>query len=145
MTKSGRELAPASLRFQITRQVHNRNHWGYITTYNNIAKNFYWSGKRYIRLLCSECDVCLKCKYPNHKPGAALNPIPWDTYKPRDYVTMDLATMSKTHDELHYILVMVDGVSKYLEITPLKDITSDLVINGIKRDWIGRHGTPQKT
>ena len=52
--------------------------------------------------------------------------------------------MSKTYDELHYILVMVDGVSKYLEITPLKDVTSDSVINGIKRDWIGRHGTPQK-
>ena len=29
-------------------------------------------------------------------------------------MTMDIATMSKTYYELHYILVMVDGVSKYL-------------------------------
>ena len=101
----------------------------YITTYNNRAKKFYWPGQRkYIKLFCSECDVCLKCKYPNHKPGAALNPISWNTYKQRDYVTMDIATMSKTYDELHYILVMMDGVSKYLEITPLNDITSDSVI-----------------
>ena len=40
VTKSGRVFVPASLRFQITSQVHNRNHWGYITTYNNIAKSF---------------------------------------------------------------------------------------------------------
>ena len=63
---------------------------------------------------------------------AALNPIPSDTYKPRDYVAIDIATTSKTYDELHYTLVMVDEVSKYLEIIPLKDITSDSVINGIK-------------
>ena len=52
--------------------------------------------------------------------------------------------MSKTYDELHYILVIMDGISQYLEITPLKGITSDSVINGMKRHWIGRHGTPQK-
>ena len=40
VTKSGRVLVPASLWFQIASQVHNRNHWGYITTYNNIAKKF---------------------------------------------------------------------------------------------------------
>ena len=58
VTKSGRVLVPASLWFQITSQVHSRNHWGYITTYNNIAKNFYWPGQRkYIKLFCFECDV----------------------------------------------------------------------------------------
>ena len=29
-------------------------------------------------------------------------------------------------------------------MTPLKDITSDSVINRIKQDWIEQHGTPQK-
>ena len=40
MTKSGKVLMPASLRFRITSQVHIRNHWGIFTTCNNIPKIF---------------------------------------------------------------------------------------------------------
>ena len=99
VTKSGRVLVPAVSNYQSGPQQESL---GIYSTYNNIAKNFLlaWSEKIY-QTFCSECDVCLKCKYPNRKPRAALNPIPWGTYKPRDYMTMDIATTSKTYDELH--------------------------------------------
>ena len=41
-----------------------------------------------------------------------------------------------------YILIMGDMFSKYIEAVPLKDQTSETIINAIWKSWITKHGCP---
>ena len=50
VVKSGRILVPNSLKYQITRDFHEQDHWGTENTYKNIAAKYYWPNmKRYVK------------------------------------------------------------------------------------------------
>ena len=39
-------------------------------------------------------------------------------------------------------MLITDGMSKYVELCPLRDITANSVTTQISREWIARHGAP---
>ena len=38
---------------------------------------------------------------------------------------------------------MTDGMSKFVELCPLCNITANSVVKQIRREWIARHGAPE--
>ena len=143
LVKSGRIIVPDSLKYQITKDYHETNHLATENTRNAIKEKYYWPNmKDYVEKFCSMCDVCLKTKHPQKKAKAKLHPINWADYYPRQAIALDIATMAPSSEGYRYILLIVDGMSKYVELCPLRNITGQSVTNSIKRQWIARHGAP---
>ena len=144
LTKSGRIVIPKSLQYQVTKDFHSIHHWGMTNTYKEIAKNYYWTGmEEYVRQYCASCDTCLKTKSPNKKPKAELKPRNWAEYGPGEAISLDLATMTPSYDGFKYIMLITDGMSKFAEICPLRNMTAPAVVKNIERNWIARHGIPK--
>ena len=144
VVKSGRILVPNNLKYQVTRDFHDADHWGAENTYKEISKKYYWPNmKRYIDEYVASCDTCTKTKHSNSKPKAYLKPHNWAEYFPRQAIALDLATMVRSRDGYKYIMLITDGMSKFAELCPLRDITASSVTNQIKREWIARHGPPE--
>ena len=143
LTKSGRVVVPNSLRYQVTKDFHNLHHWGMSNTYKEIKENYYWPGmENYIQQYCASCDTCLQTKKPNRTPKAELKPQPWESYEPGQAIALDLATMTPSYDGFKYIMLITDGMSKFTELCPLRNMTAPAVAKNIERNWIARHGIP---
>lgn len=143
MTKSGRIIVPSSLRYQVTKDFHDLHHWGITNTYKEIKKNYYWSGmENYIQQYCASCDTCLQTKSPNKKPKAELKPQQWENNEPGQAIALDLATLTPSYDGFKYIMLITDGMSKFTELCPLRNMTATSVVKNIERNWIARHGIP---
>ena len=91
----------------------------------------------------ASCGVCAKTKNDNIKIKAPLKPIDWGQYQPRQAIALDLATMVRSRCGYKYIMLITDGMSKYVELCPLRDITANSVTSQISREWIARHGAPE--
>jgi hypothetical protein len=144
VVKSGRILVPNSLKYQITRDFHEQDHWGTENTYKNIAAKYYWPNmKQYVKEYVDSCENCMKNKHANTKPKAYLKPNNWAEHFPRQAIALDLATMVRSRDGYKYVLLITDGMSKFVELCPLRDITANSVVKQIEREWIARHGAPE--
>ena len=143
LTKSGRIIVPSSLRYQITKDYHSTNHWGVTNTYNEICKDYYWTNmKNYVEQFCASCDTCLQTKHPSKKPKAQLKPIVWAEYEPCQAIALDIASMTPSYDGFNHILLITDGMSKFTELCPMRNMTAATVVKNVKRNWIARHGIP---
>ena len=143
MTKSGRVVVPSSLQYQVTKDFHNLHHWGMSNTYKEVRKNYYWPGmEQYIKSYCASCDNCLQTKKSNRKPKAELKPQEWASNEPGEAIALDLATMTPSYDGFKYIMLITDGMSKFTELCPLRNMTAQSVVKNIERNWIARHGIP---
>ena len=143
LTKSGRVVVPSSLRYQVTKDFHTLHHWGVSNTYKEIRTNYYWPGMEdYIKQYCASCDTCLQTKSPNRKAKASLKPQQWERNEPGQAIALDLATMTPSYDGFKYIMLITDGMSKFTELCPLRNMTALSVVKNIERNWIARHGVP---
>ncbi len=143
VTKSGRIIVPASLRYQVTKDFHNLHHWGMTNTYREIRENYYWPGmETYIQQYCAACDTCIQSKNLNKKLKTELCPRNWEENEPGQSIALDLATMTPSYDGFKYIMLITDGMSKFAEICPLRNMTAPAVVKNIERNWIARHGIP---
>ena len=61
---------------------------------------------------------------------------------PMEFLSIDIAHMETDPEGYRYILIMGDMFSKYIEAVPLKDQTSETIINAIWKSWITKHGYP---
>src|SRR5215469_12810980 len=91
---------------------------------------------------CRSCSSCLSVKGAIPKPAPISNyPLP---FKPFSRVHFDiigrLPTCSQTGNK--YILVFKDYLTRYVEITPLKDRTTTTIANAILNCIIKPHSTP---
>ena len=144
LVKAGRIVVPNSLKYQIVRDFHSSNHWGAANTLNDVKKSYYWPNmQKYIEEYCASCEGCLRSKHMNVKSKAPLKPINWAQYHPRQAIALDLATMAPSSEGYRYIMLIVDGMSKFVELCPLRNINAKSVTKNVKREWIGRHGAPE--
>ena len=94
VVKSGRIMVPNSLKYQVTRDYHDEDHWGVENTYKRISEKYYWPNmKQYVNEYIRGCIHCTKNKHENTKPQAFLKPQNWAEYFPRQAIALDMATM----------------------------------------------------
>jgi hypothetical protein len=128
VVKSGRILVPDSLKYQITRDFHETDHWGADNTCREVAKKYYWPNmKQYVKEYVAGCDVCMRTKHTNTKLKSPLKPHNWAEYFPRQAIALDLATMVRSRCGYKYVMLITDGMSKYVELCPLRDMTANSV------------------
>jgi hypothetical protein len=93
-------------------------------------------------------DVVGKCLYCHQsrpgQPGIQTELVPINLERRNQLVSIDLVgagIVSESGNQ--YILVMVDGCTKYLEVVAIPNKTSKVVAEAFVSGWILRHGPPE--
>ena len=82
-----------------------------------------------VRKMCSSCPICQKAS-PALLTKAPLHPLPIIKKKTFQRVAMDIfGPLKRTKSGHKYVLVVVDYATKWPEAFPLKNMTSETVVN----------------
>ncbi|XP_055838569.1 uncharacterized protein K02A2.6-like [Episyrphus balteatus] len=129
-----RILIPSTLRLKVLQELHTA-HIG-ITKMKAMARSYcYWPGiDRDIEEMVKSCRDCAKVLT---EPSKANN-HPWDIpAQPWQRIHIDFAGPFMEH----FFLVIVDAKTKWLEVFPMKRITSSFTIRAL-REVFARFGLP---
>jgi len=117
-------VVPVSLRrrlFDFTHAGPTAAYLGATRMIKQLKPHYYWPGlNRDVKLWYKQCAQCTQSKGPPLRPLGHLQKIPVGV--PLDFVTMDiLSGLPTASDSFKYILVVVDGFTKWLEAYSLPD------------------------
>nr|KYP73577.1 Retrovirus-related Pol polyprotein from transposon 297 family [Cajanus cajan] len=119
-------------------------HAGYLRTYQRLLVQFYWHGmKQQVYDYVRQCQVCQQAKVSHFLPGGLLQPLPiperiWDD------IAMDFITGLPLVNGYTVIMVVVDRLSKYAHLIPLKThFTSNIVAEQFIQHVVKLHGIPK--
>ena len=112
--------------------------------YKMMSEYFYFANmRRKIHQWIYICDICQRVKYRNNITKAPLQTIKVE--KPNQLLSIDfIGPLPTARAGMKYILVCLDAFSKYVALYPLKNATTDSVINKIFGDYIIKHGKPER-
>ena len=136
-----RPFVPFSWRRQVFDTIHGLGHPGIERTRSMIRDKFVWPSLR--------ADVsrwargCLHCQ--RAKVGRNTIPPIHEFIVPNrrfSHVHVDITMMPESNGH-HYLLTMVDRFSRWPAAVPLKDITTETVINALAHGWISSFGIPE--
>lgn len=141
-----RAMAPKALQHTLLQLCHDHptaGHFSTKKTISRIAEQWWWPHFRTdVQTYCKQCHQCASVNHQHDK-----NPVPLRSLKlPKrfnDRVHIDLlgplpkSNAAKSHS---YLLVMTDAYSKYLELAPLINKTTDEVSQAFLNSWISKHG-----
>ena len=138
-------VVPITLIPIVLKWLHNHplhGHPGFEITSQRAKSLFYWSTMlKDIRTYIKNCDICFR-----HK-GHTKNPVSLGTYpvpsKPFERVHLDLLTgFYETDRGNKNLLVIIDALTRYTELIPLKSKTAIECARKFYECYICRHGIP---
>ncbi|KAG6439129.1 hypothetical protein O3G_MSEX000509, partial [Manduca sexta] len=138
-------LVPKGVRWQILKMNHDDvGHCGYDKTLQRIRKN-YWFAKmrKLVKKYVSSCLECLHHKAPGGKREGTLHPIDKPSVPFHTVHADHLGPFIKSKKGNCYLLVLVDGFTKFVSIRPVKDTKSATTIKNF-RDYISNFGVPTR-
>ena len=145
---NGKELViiPKAARMKVLQLAHNSplvGHFGRARMLGAIRTRMDWPGiATDVRKMCSSCPICQKA-IPALLTKAPLHPLPI-IKNPFQRVAMDIFGLLKRTKSGHkYVLVIVDYATKWPEAFPLKNMTSETVVNCLI-DLTARMGVPEE-
>ena len=136
-------LCPSNFRDTLLRQVHDSpfgGHYFYDKTMHRLDSQWYWPGmandvKKYI----DTCETCNKNNYAHSNKPVPLQKMPTAQHF-NDIVYSDLLGPLKQSNFCSYVLILVDGYSKLVELVPIPDRKAATVAQAILDHWILQHG-----
>lgn len=142
-TEKPKLYVPKGSRLGIVRMYHDENcHIGFEKTMSKVCESFWFPGMtNFIKKYISHCLVCIETKtHSGPKQGLlhpiAKNPIPFHT------IHLDCTgPFSSSSDGYKYILIVIDGFTKFCILKPLKTLNG-AEMAGTLRDTISMFGTP---
>lgn len=126
-------VVPKSARFQLCKLNHDDiGHFSLEKTFHKISKDFWFPKmKRFIKKYVQSCLECAYSKEPAGPKEGLLNPI-HKVNKPFDTVHVDhLGPFVKSAKGNAYLLVLVDGYTKFCLLKPLRNLKSSLTIRAL--------------
>ena len=128
-------LIPIALR--VVHELMGSDHTGIEKTYFQARRKYFWKGMyRDIEQYVKNCKVCNRYKASK----IATYPIP---SKPFERVHMDLLTNFSESDRGNkHLLVIIDELTRFCEIYPIKNKTAEEVGVNFFNGFICRHGVP---
>ena len=118
------------------------DHFGASRTYENLRRRLVWPNMiQDVKKFCSECEICQKLKPKWIKPFDLIHTSA--TY-PFQTVYIDFLGPFSGTVGMKYVLVMLDGLSRYVELESTLDTKSSTVVNVVTRRILCRWGIPVK-
>lgn len=155
-TRSGRRagqvwervVVPKSMVSHVLRVFHDApyaGHFGVTKTQKKLERYYYWHGMRSdVKKYCANCRSCLERKTPKNRRPAPLQEFE-EVSAPFERIGMDiLGPLPTTTTGNKYVLVCVDHLTKYAEITALPDQKAETVARAFVETVVLRHGVPRQ-
>lgn len=138
-------LVPKGVRWQILKMNHDDvGHCGFDKTLQRIRKNYWFSKMRkFVKKYVSSCLECLHHKTPGGKCEGELHPIDKPSIPFHTVHADHLGPFMKSKKGNCYLLVLVDGFTKYVNIRPVRDTKTATTIRVFK-DHISYFGVPTR-
>ena len=126
--------------------MHDLSHPGCKATFPLLNTRFFWPGmKADVDKWCAECQPCQQCKIGRHtrKPFSELpHPTKRFTTVHIDIVGPLPLPEGEQTQRPRYILMMIDAYSRWIEASPLYDISAATIAKHFLNDWIACFGPP---
>ena len=140
-------VVPVNLRrrlFDFTHAGPTAAHLDATRMIKQLKPHYYWPGlSRDVKLWYKQCVQCTQSKGPPLRPHGHLQKIPVGA--PLDFVTMDIFSgLPTASDGSQYILVVVDGFTKWLEAYSLPDQGASTCITAVYNGFFSRFGLPRQ-
>ena len=128
-------VVPTSMRPAMLDLIHG-THLGIVKCKQRAREALYWPGMNaQIEEKVKDCSPCHDYAPVQQKDPLIRSPVP---DLPWAMAASDILTFEGEHH-----LVLVDYYSRYIEVTRLKDLTSQETIEALKEDF-SPHGIPEK-
>ncbi|TMS39740.1 hypothetical protein L596_006221 [Steinernema carpocapsae] len=120
-------------------------HLGIDKTLERLRKRVYWVGMAAdARQVVRECEVCQRRKENVQQVFHEPMTIPTELTRPNQQWFIDiLGPLPVTSRGFRYVLVVVDGFTKFVTVSPLKDIQARTVAEALVNDAIMTHSVPE--
>uniref|UniRef100_H3A4B4 Gypsy retrotransposon integrase-like protein 1 n=1 Tax=Latimeria chalumnae TaxID=7897 RepID=H3A4B4_LATCH len=134
------------MKKSLLRYFHDHPLAGYLGISKTLARlklQVFWPGlKKDVTQYVKSCNTCQTTKPSQSKPSGLMIPItpqyPWE------YVGVDFTgPLPRTQRGNTYILVFVDYFSKWVEVFPVKEATSQVAAKKFVEKVFMRHGAPK--
>jgi hypothetical protein len=139
-------FAPTAIRVTLIEQFPGppaMGHLGSERTFYQMQRYLYWPGmRRDIAAYIERCDLCQRYKRSYTKVPMQRQYIPG---KPFHTVSMDVVgpIVPSQYNE-HYILVMQDQLTKWVELAPMKSCDTQTILDKFHTFWVSRYGPPDR-
>lgn len=93
---------------------------------------------REIRKWTKACHECQRVKTTRH----TITPMPkFPMADQFEHIHIDIVVLDNDND-FRYLLTFIDRVTRWIEVIPLKDITTKIIAHTIYKEWISLYGVP---
>lgn len=142
-----RLVVPIGDRQNILEECHNdplSGHGGQFKTVDRIKRKYYWPNMEYeIRQFVKCCDTCKAIK-PSNKNQTALMGNHRVVSRPWESVYIDfIGPLPRSKAGFNFILMIVDGFSKFIHMNPLRSATSSATIKCLEDHIFLLFGVPR--
>ena len=138
---------PGALRDRVMESAHYSNltcHGGYAKTLSRIRDKYFWpSMAKDVKRMVSNCEVCKSVKSPNYILRPPMGQA-FRTERPFQRLFCDFLgpyTCSKAKNS--YIFIVLDHLTKYIFLKPMRAATSQGVIQYFQSEIFPSFGVPQ--
>lgn len=138
-------LVPKGVRWHILKMNHDDvGHYGFDKTLQRIQEH-YWFAKmrRFVKKYVSSCLECAHHKAPGGKREGELHPIEKISIPFHTVHADHLGPFVKSKKGNCYLLVLIDGFTKYINITPVRSTKSAITIK-VMQDYVRYFGVPTR-
>lgn len=141
-TNKARLYLPHAFRKQAITSTHSLSHPGINATRRLVTERYFWEGikgdvTKYVR----SCIPCQKAKVHRH----TITPLgEFEKSERFEHCHIDIVGPLPPSQDFRYYLTMIDRVTKWPEIIPIKDMSAETIAEKFLENWIARYGCPIK-
>ena len=141
--RSWKTVPPPQQRVALVEEAHRRTgHFGQKRTLHILAHSFWWFGMGVmVKQVVRDCEVCGKIRATFGSSPAELQPLPIEGLLYRWSVDL-LGPLPTSKSGNRYVMVMVEGFSKHLEVDVSAEKTSLFTAKAFLHNVLSRFGAP---